>query len=125
MQHLTVLWRIRLFNGPILEDSDGQEQRHFRSQKVGALLAYLAMRLGKQCAREEIVYALWPEEDDLQAAANRLRVTLASLRKQLEPSGTPFGSVIDVSSPGRIYLRCETVWCDVIEIVLYPTALIY
>lgn len=116
MEYVTLdtntLWRIRLFDGPILENASGMEIRRFRSQRVGALLAYLALHLGHPCAREEIYEALWPDEDTA-LTANRLRVALASLRRQLEPLGIAFGTVIDVSNTRRICLRAETVWCDV------------
>ena len=110
-----IIWRIRLFEGPVLESASGEIVKRFRSQKAGALFAYLALRLGRFSSREDIILALWPDEDDLQIVANRLRVTLSSLRRQLEPSGVPYGAVIDVSNPGRISLRSETVWCDVSE----------
>jgi predicted ATPase len=106
------LWLVRLFDGPVLEDTSGNVVRRFRSQRVGALLAYLALHLGQPCPREELYEALWPDEDTL-VVANRLRVALASLRRQMEPSGIPFGSVIDVSDAGRVRLRAETVWCDI------------
>jgi len=106
-------WRVRLFDGPLLENPSGELVRRFRSQKVGALLAYLSLRLGRPCPREELADAVWPEEMDTQVVANRLRVALASLRRQLEPPGVPFGSVLDVSMPGCVCLRSETVWCDV------------
>src|SRR5579871_2335697 len=106
------MWRVRLFGGPVLEDAHGNRVRRFRSQRVAALLAYLCLHLGRPCGREEIEAALWPEENEHQVLSNRLRFTLASLRRQLEPPGTPFGSVLDVESPGQIRLRAETVWCD-------------
>ncbi len=86
--------------------------RRFRSQRVGALLAYLALHLDRPCPRETLCGALWPEED-LDIASNRLRVTLASLRRQLEPAGIPFGTVLDVGIPGSVLLRASAVWCDV------------
>lgn len=86
--------------------------RHFRSQRVGALLAYMALRLGTRCSREEMYEALWPGEDS-GVAANRFRVSLASLRRQMEPPGVAFGSVIDAREPGVVRLRRESVWCDV------------
>lgn len=111
-----ILWRVRLFDGPRLETLDGVEIARFKSQRVGALLAYLALKLGHPCPREELAYALWPDEEDMPAVSNRLRVALSSLRRQLEPPGTPFGSVLDVSHPACIRLRAETVWCDYIAI---------
>lgn len=106
------LWRVLLFDGPALRTFSGEEVRRFRSQKIGALLAYLALRLGRHCPREELYAAIWPEEDDTQVVANRFRVALASLRRQMEPSGVPFGTVLDVSHANCVCLRNETVWCD-------------
>ncbi len=108
------LLRVRLFDGPALE-RDGEETVRFRSAKVAALLAFLALRLGRRCPREEIAEALWPDEDDPAVVANRLRVTLASLRRQLEPPGTPFGAVLDAGIPGCLILREAAVACDVQE----------
>lgn len=112
LQPINVIWWIRLFDGPLLEDASGNAVRRFRSQRVGALLAYLALHLGRPCPREELYEMLWPEED-IERTSNRLRVALASLRRQLEPPGVPFGTVIDVSDRRRIRLRAEAVWCDV------------
>src|SRR5258708_609668 len=96
------IWRVRLFDGPVLEALSGEKIKRFRSLKVGALLAYLALRLGRQCPREELYAAIWPEEYETRVVANRLRVALASLRRQMEPAGLPFGTVLDVSTPGCI-----------------------
>ena len=106
------IWRLRLFDGPALEDVSGMLVRRFRSQRVGALLAYLGLNLDRPCPREVLCDALWPEED-LEVASNRLRVTLASLRRQLEPVGVSYGTVLDVGTPGSVVLRGSAVWCDV------------
>ena len=111
---MTPIWQVRLFNGPILLNAFGMETRRFRSHKVGALLAYLSLNLGRPCPREELYEALWPEED-AQLVANRFRVTLNSLRQHLEPEGVTFGAVLDVSVPRRVRLRAETVACDTME----------
>lgn len=108
-------WRVRLFDGPVLETATGEQIRRFRSRKVGALLAYLALHLGRHCPREELADAIWPEESDSRTVSNRLRVALASLRKQMEPPGVPFGSVLDVSMPGCVCLRSAAIWCDTAE----------
>ena len=84
----------------------------FDRMRVGALLAYLSLHLGRHCSREELYEALWPEEDHA-TVANRFRVTLSSLRRQMEPPGIQYGTVIDTSVPGLVTLRSETVWCDV------------
>ncbi len=106
------LWRVFLFDGPRLLARGGVEVRRFRSQRVGALLAYLALKLGKDVSREELAEALWPEEDP-KVTANRLRVSLTSLRHQIEPSGVSVGSVLDSSRSGYVRLRRESVWCDI------------
>jgi predicted ATPase len=108
-------WRVRLFDGPVLEGPSGELVTRFRSKRVGALLAYLALQLGKHCPREELADAIWPDEPDAQVVANRLRVALASLRHQMEPAPVPFGSVLDVSIPGCVALRSDAVWCDAVE----------
>lgn len=112
-----MLWRIFLFGGPKIErTTEGRgTQSRFRSRKVSALLAYLALHFEKPCSRESLLEALWPDETDLQVAQNRFRVTLASLRKQLEPEGFPFGSVLDTSLPGCVSLRTGATWCDLAE----------
>ena len=111
---LTPLWRIRLFGGLALQDHFGNTTTRFRSQKVSGMLAYLALHLGSYCSREALYEILWQDED-YSVVANRFRVALASLRKQLEPEGTVFGSVLDVSEPRMVRLRPETVSCDVFE----------
>ncbi len=83
--------------------------------KSAGILAYLALRMGRACPREELYEAIWPDEP-IETAANRFRVALTSLRKQLEPDGCPGGSVIDTTERGRVRLRAETVWCDAFEI---------
>lgn len=108
-----IYWRVHLFDGPVLVAAGGAEVRRFRFHKAGALLAYLALRLGRPCPREELYEVLWPEEDP-HVVANRFRVTLASLRRQLEPAPLAYGTVLDVSEPGRVCLRVETVWCDAV-----------
>ena len=71
---MRTIWWVQLFNGPALVDATGVESRRFRSRKVGALLAYLALNLGRACPREELYEALWPEGGaaDGRPAASRL-----------------------------------------------------
>lgn len=111
-QSIGHLWKIRLFGGPEV-DGIGVTHKRFRSSKAAALLAYLALNHEKPCSREALMDALWPDETDSEVLANRLRVTLNSLRKQLEPEGFPFGSVLDTSIQGCIALRTGATWCDV------------
>lgn len=106
------LWRIQLLGGLAIYDSAGTSIHHFRSRKVRALLAYLALHRGQPCSRETLCALLWPEEPSERVAANRLRVALSSLRHQMEPPGIVFGTVLDVSEAGCIRLTAQTCWCD-------------
>ena len=60
----------------------GQTVTHFRSAKVPALLAYLAVEAGRPHHRDALAGLLWPEKSDL-AALNNLRYTLSQLRTAL------------------------------------------
>lgn len=102
---------IRLLGGLSVETAAGTVHR-FRSQKVAALLAYLALNTGRACSRERLCDLLWPDTD-LEIARPRLRITLSSLRKQIEPPEVPFGAVLDVSVSGTVRLRAEAVTTDV------------
>ncbi len=90
-------WRIELFGGlrAVRAAADSaQIVARFRTQKTGALLAYLAFHLGKPQPREPLIELLWPE-DDLDAGRHKLSVALSSLRAQLEPAGMAAGSVLE------------------------------
>ncbi len=65
----------------------------FESRRAGALLAYLALHRDRRVAREELIELLWPEAD-FDMGRNRFKQALASLRRQLEPLGTPWGAVL-------------------------------
>jgi predicted ATPase/DNA-binding SARP family transcriptional activator len=86
------LWHIRLLGGIALNRPSEQITR-FRSQKTAALLAYLALNAGQSHPRDRLVDLLWPDLD-VDSGRNNLRVSLASLRRQLEPAGVPSGSVL-------------------------------
>ena len=74
-------------------------------RKVLALLCYLITRPGMAAARDQVVDALWPDQDPV-AAANSLNQTVYFLRRVFEPR------YVDDLSPG--YLRHETdlIWLD-------------
>jgi predicted ATPase len=91
---------IELFGG--LRVLDGQRViDRFRTQKTGALLAYLACHPDRLHSRELLAEIIWPESD-LSAARNNISVALKSLRDQLEPPG---GSMTPVFVSDRRYLR--------------------
>ncbi len=85
-------WRIELFGG--LRARQGQRVvGRFRTQKTGALLAYLAYFRGRTHGRETLVELLWPEGPE-ESGRHSLSQALSSLRSQLEPPGLAAGSVI-------------------------------
>ncbi len=65
----------------------------FRTQKTGWLLAYLAYYLKRVHPREELAGRFWPDAG-IEEARTNLRTALSSLRRQLEPPGTPAGAVL-------------------------------
>ena len=56
---------------------DSQPIAGFESNKVRALLAYLAIETDRPHSRDELVGLLWPEQPDATARAN-LRQALAN-----------------------------------------------
>lgn len=103
-------WRIEMFGG--LRAVRGAEiLSRFKSQKVAALLAYLAFHASQAHSREELVELLWPN-DELEAARNRLRVALSTLRHQLEPPGIAAGSVL-IADRTTIQMHPEAYTTDV------------
>ena len=63
----------------------------FESNKVRALLAYLAVEADRPHSRDELIGLLWPDQPDAPARAN-LRQALANLRQVIgdRTTGTPF-----------------------------------
>jgi DNA-binding SARP family transcriptional activator len=85
-------WRIFLLGGLRAEGSDRVLTR-FRTQKAGALLAYLAYHLQRSHLRDQLIELLWPDSDP-DTGRNNLSRELSWLRDQLEPAGAPGGAVI-------------------------------
>jgi TolB-like protein len=73
--------RLTLYGGFSLADADGAEIP-LKSKKAKALLAYLALPLGKARSREEIMALLWSDRAEAQARGS-LRQMLSGLRKDL------------------------------------------
>ncbi|GAB4457417.1 MAG: hypothetical protein OHK0029_17150 [Armatimonadaceae bacterium] len=96
-----IVWQITLLGGLRAESRFATIER-FRSQKFGALLAYLALFPRRVHTREELSDLLWAEADMDSARAN-LRTALAFLRRELEPQGIPENSVLE--KKGHTYVR--------------------
>jgi predicted ATPase/DNA-binding SARP family transcriptional activator len=106
------LWRIEMLGGLRAVQGDCVLTR-FRSQKTGALLAYLAYYPHRSHPRDLLIDLLWPE-DPLDSARMKLRTALASLRRQLEPPGIPASAVI-VATRLAVRLNPEAVITDVAQ----------
>src|SRR5205807_761811 len=90
----------------------------FRTQRAGALLAYLSYHLHRSHPREAVIELLWPESDRHLGRVS-LRTELTSLRRQLEPPGVPPGAVLLAD---RATLRLNPAAC-VTDVALFEAAL--
>ena len=68
------------FLGPFQVTLDGQPVTGFKSNKVRALLAYLAVEADRPHRREVLAGLLWPDWPDRDALSN-LRYALSNLRR--------------------------------------------
>jgi predicted ATPase len=105
-----MLWKITLLGALALERTGHPAITRFRSRKAAGLLAYLALYPG-QHAREMLIGLFWPEDEVAQGQLN-LRVTLNSLRKQLEPPGVRAQSVL-ISTRTHVGLNSDAYTTDV------------
>src|SRR3989304_4045531 len=82
------------FLGPFQATLDGNPVDGFKSDKVRALLAYLAVEAGRPHSRETLAGLLWPDWPE-QAAHTSLRSALSNLRKIIADSraSPPFLSI--------------------------------
>ncbi|GAB4530332.1 MAG: hypothetical protein Kow0063_08280 [Anaerolineae bacterium] len=71
-----------LLGGPFQATLDGEPATGFESNKVKALLAYLAVEADRPHPRETLAGLLWPDYPDRSALAN-LRSALANLRQAI------------------------------------------
>lgn len=100
---------IHLFGG-FQVHLDGQSLTQFESDKVRALLAYLAVETGCPHRRESLAALLWPNRPDPNARTN-LRRALCDLRRVIadQDGCPPFLNIcrqtISISSGA-------TIWCD-------------
>jgi len=84
---------------------------HFRTQKTGLLLAYLALHPDRMHEREELAELFWYDSD---GPLSNLRMALPSLRRQLEPPGVGPGTVL-VTGRTQVGLVADAVRTDVAE----------
>ncbi len=106
-------WRVYLL-GTFRFKSGNRDFTQCATRKTEELLGLLAYRLGQQVSRTEVMDRFWMESE-FEAAQVNLRVALSSLRKQLEPTGVPAGSVIVSHGRTCISLNPEAVTCDAVD----------
>jgi predicted ATPase len=101
---------------------EGRPITRFESNKVRALLAYLAVEADRPHSRDELIGLLWPDQTEATARAN-LRQALANLRLALgerdaaaayiriTPDGIQFQSAdhppLDVYAFSRLWAECK------------------
>jgi DNA-binding SARP family transcriptional activator len=92
---------------------DGQPVAGLKSDKVRALLAYLAVEANRPHRREALAGLLWPESSDT-AAFNSLRNALANLRQALGDARAvpPF---LAISRDAIRFNPDADCWLDVVE----------
>lgn len=109
---MSSVWRVEML-GAFQARTHGQTVSRFRTRKVGALLAYLALYSKRVHTRDEIAALLWPDADEAESRRN-FRQALYSLRKVLEPPSLPTGSVLEVKQ-AWVSLNANAVSTDVEE----------
>jgi len=104
----SAVWRACLFGQFRIESTIGHASiTRLESKRAVALLAFLLLQGPRAHSREVLADRIWPEADPT-TGRNRLKQTLASLRRQLEPPGIPAGSVFQADrnsiglAPGAI-----------------------
>lgn len=93
---------------------DGRPVTDFKSNKVRALLSFLAVEANRQHRRETLAGMLWPDRTDRDALSN-LRYSLASLRKTLDDrsAAVPF---LLISHDTIQFNLASGAWLDVDQI---------
>jgi len=102
--------------GPFQAALDGEPVVAFGSNKVRALLAYLAVEADRPHSREKLTGLLWPERPDQDASAN-LRYSLSNLRAAIgdrapiddQEASLPF---LLVSRQAIQFNRASDAWVD-------------
>ena len=74
--------------GPFQATLDGQPAEGLNSDRLRALLAYLAVERGREHPREQVASLLWPERPDREALS-ALRYALSNLHGALGDRRAP------------------------------------
>jgi DNA-binding SARP family transcriptional activator/tetratricopeptide (TPR) repeat protein len=84
----------------------------WKSKKARDLLKMLVARRGAPVARDQVIEALWPDEDPGRTG-NRLSVALSTLRSVLDPDRTLAQDHYVVAADGALRLAVEDIELDV------------
>lgn len=95
------------------EDDAAPPANRFSTQKTAALLATLALSPGKPFPREVLIDRFWADAL-VEDGRRSLRVALATLRRVLEPTGIPTGTVI-CATRESVSISADAVTTDVQE----------
>lgn len=98
--------------GTLSVDLDGQVVTGFRSNKVRALLAYLAIESERSHSRHSLAALFWPESPD-QAASRNLRLTLHRLRRTLNEATAGAGDLAFHLAGNRVQINRDVLTLDV------------
>jgi DNA-binding SARP family transcriptional activator len=99
--------------GSLQTQLHGQPITHFESDKIRALLVYLAVESSRAHRREALAGLLWPDRPE-QVALTNLRHALSSLRKSIQDQSAT--SPLLLVQPGTIRFNPESdFWLDVAE----------
>lgn len=110
--------RLSLF-GPFELTAQNVAVTDFRSDKIRALLAYLALEAGRPHRRAALAGLLWPDRPEPKALDN-LRLTLHRLRSTLERCGADPDRLIE-ATPKTIQLNLSA--CCELDVALFTRLL--
>lgn len=96
----------------VLRDGLPVPPEAWKSKKTRDLLKILAARRGRPVARDEIIEALWPDEDPSRTG-NRLSVALSTLRSAIDRERTQPPDHFVSAADGALRLSLDAVELDV------------
>ena len=86
--------RIQMLGGLTVHHAhDATPVTRFPTQKTAVLLALLSLSPGRRFPREVLIDRLWTDAAP-EDGRRSLRVAIAALRRLLEPTGTPSGTIL-------------------------------
>ncbi len=84
----------------------------WQSRKARSLLKFLVARRGQPVHREELIEAMWPDEDPTKTSS-RLSVALSTLRSVLDPDKLFDAERFVTADRDTVRLNLANVWVDV------------